>query len=133
MKVKPFTPKKLKSRVFSQLWMLALQFVLGMALNLIGTDTTGPSHTLYTVILVTHILNAIGLVEGSIYILIKEKDKLSIYIVTALCITLSAGILTVFTRQDIWSFAMACGFILSSWLTVLQYIQADRKLTLSIN
>lgn len=127
MKFKPFTPKRFRRRVFSQLWMLALQFLLGMLLNFIGADATGTNHTIYIIVLILHILNALGLVEGNIYIALKEKSKLSWYAVGALIITFCAGILTVFTKQDIWSFVMACGFLASCWLNGMLYIQADHE------
>lgn len=127
MKLKPFTPKKFRRRVFSQLWMLGLQFLLGMLLNLIGTDATGVNHTIYIIVLIVHILNAIGLVEGNIYIALKEKSKISWYAVVALNITFGAGVVTVFTKQDVWSFLMACGFLASSWFNIKLYLQADHK------
>lgn len=133
MKMKPFTPKKLRRRVFSQLWMLALQFVFGMILNLVGTDTHGASHTAYEVILVIHILNAIGLVEGGIFIVMKVRSRLSWWAAIALSFTFCGGVLTVLTGQDVWSFVMACGFLASSWLNILLYMRADRELHSSIS
>lgn len=127
MKFVPFTPKKFRSRVFSQLWMLALQFLLGMLLNLIGSDATGTNHIIYIIVLILHILNAIGLVEGNIYIALKEKSKLSWYAVGALSITSCAGVVIVWTKQDIWSFVMAVGFLVSCWINGILYIQADRR------
>ncbi len=128
MKLKPFTPKKFRRRVFSQLWMLALQFIVGMLLNIIGSETSGASHVVYNVVLVVHVLNAIGLVEGGIYIAVKERNKLSWWTALALFATSCAGVLTVVTGQDIWSFAMACGFLVSAWLCVVLYMRADRVL-----
>lgn len=127
MKPRPFPPKKFRRRVFSQLWMLALQFILGMVLNLIGNGTLGASHTVYNVALVVHILNAIGLVEGGIYIALKEHSQLSWWAAIALSITFCGGVLTMRTGQDIWSFVMACGFLASSWLHVVLYMRADRS------
>lgn len=124
MRLKPFTPRKFRRRVFSQLWMLALQFILGMILNLIGSDTRGVSHTAYNATLAVHILNAIGLVEGGIFIAAKEQSKLSWWAVTAISVTFVGGVLTVLTGQDLWSFVMACGFLISSWLYVVLYMRA---------
>lgn len=128
MNLKPFAPIKFRQRVFSQLWMLALQFVLGMLLNLIGGETTGTKHTLYIIVLIIHTLNAIGLVEGSIYIALKERSRLSWWTTVTLFVTFCSGIFMVLTRQDIWSFVMACGFLASSWLHGMLYIEADRRL-----
>jgi len=126
MKLKPFTPKRRQRRIFSQLWMLALQFVLGMLLNLIGNSTHGVSHTAYTVTLVAHILNAIGLVEGGVYIALKERSSPSWRAAVAISVTFCGGVLAVLTGQDLWSFVMACGFLTSSWLYVVLYVHADR-------
>ena len=64
VRLQPFTLPQFRRRVFGQLWMLALQFLLGMLLNLIGSESTGAWHTAYVTVLIIHILNAIGLVEG---------------------------------------------------------------------
>lgn len=129
MKLKPFTARKYRRRIFSQLWMLALQFVLGMMLNLTDADSPGGWHTFYVTVLVLHILNAIGLVEGGIYILLKQPSRLGIWATVVLSLTLICGILTASTENDIWSFLMALGFIVSAWLHVLLYVEADRSVT----
>ena len=131
VKLKPFTPQRFRRRVFSQLWMLALQFLLGMLLNLLGEEATGTNHIIYVNVLIIHILNAIGLVEGGIYIALKEQSKLSWWATVALVIAFLGGILRVLTHQDMWSFVMACGFLGASWLHMMLYIQADRRLYLS--
>lgn len=125
---KPLTSRRLCRRVFSQLWMLALQFVLGMVLNLIGSGATGAKYTIYSVVLVSHILNAIGLVEGGLYLALKGPSKLSWWAAATISATFCAGILTEFTQQDVWSFVMACGFVASSWLYGALYVRADRSL-----
>ena len=106
--------------------MLALQFILGMLLNVIGNEGGGTKHTVYTTILIAHILNALGLVEGGIYIALRAQSKLSWWATAAVCIAFCSGILTVLTKQDIWSFCMACGFLASSWLYVVLYMRTDR-------
>lgn len=127
MKLKPLTPHRFRRRVFGQLWMLALQFVLGMLLNLIGSDASGFKHNAYDTVLVIHILNAIGLLEGSIYIALKMPSKLAWWAAALITIALSSGILTWHTGNDIWSFVMAVGFLTSSWQYVLLYVRADRS------
>ncbi|HET6924578.1 MAG TPA: hypothetical protein VFH39_01995 [Candidatus Saccharimonadales bacterium] len=126
MRLKPFTPELYRRRVFSQLWMLALQFVLGMIMNLMGEQHRGTSHVVYVVVLVTHILNAIGLAEGGVYIALKAPGKRNWVAAIVVLTTLTSGILTVRTRNDMWSFVMACGFLASAWLYVMTYIRADR-------
>lgn len=126
MMFKPFAPRKFRQRIFSQLWMLALQFMLGMMLNLIGSEAVGVKHTMYLVILVLHILNALGLVEGAIYVALKQRSRLAWWAAITVSIASCGGVLTMLTTQDIWSFIMACGFLISAWLYVALYIRADR-------
>lgn len=128
MQFAPFSPKYFKRRVFGQLWMLALQFVLGMLLNVMGSDAGGTQHTLYVVILIAHIINAIGLVEGGLFIALKERSKLAWYAALAVTITFFSGVLTARTGSDAWSLVMAIGFLISSWLYVMLYLKADRQL-----
>ena len=128
VRLKPITPKKLHRRIFSQLWMLALQFILGMMLNLIGNEASGAKHTVYNVVLIAHIVNAIGLLEGGVFIALKEQSKLSWWATIFITITFCGGILTVLTKQDAWSFVMACSFLVSSCLYIVLYMRADRKI-----
>lgn len=127
--LKAFTPARLRRRTFGQLWMLALQFILGMVLNLLDNPSGGIGHPVYVTVLVLHILNAIGLLEGGIYIVLRQPlpRRLAWWATAATLFTLLSGILTVRTGQDIWSFAMACGFIVSAWLYGMLYVAADRK------
>ena len=125
--LKPFTPTYFRRRVFGQLWMLALQFLLGMLLNLIGSESTGIEHTIYVTALVIHILNAIGLVEGGLFIALKERSRLAWCTAAAVALTSGSGALTVATGSDVWSFVMASGFLASGWLHVMLYIRADRQ------
>ena len=128
MQLAPFTPKRFRRRVFSQLWMLALQFVLGMGLNLIGSDTRGASHVLYATLLGLHVLNALGIVEGGFFIALKEHTKLAWWGSIAANIAFAGGVATVMTHQDGWSFIMACGFLATIWLNGMLFVQADRRL-----
>jgi hypothetical protein len=125
VKLKPFTPQKFRRRVFGQVWMLALQFVLGMILNLVSQDA---ARHVYQTVLVAHIVNAVGLLEGALFIALKEGSKLSWWAAVAIFATFGSGALTVVTKQDAWSFVMACGFIVSIWLYGMLYVRADRKL-----
>lgn len=127
MKRTPFTPAYFHRRVFGQLWMLALQFVLGMLLNLIGSEAPGAEHTIYITVMIVHIVNAIGLVEGGLYIALRELSRLAWVAAAAMGAAFLGGVLTVLTQRDWWSFVMACGFLVSSGLYVLLYIKADRQ------
>ena len=126
MRLQPFTPQRFRRRVFSQLWMLALQFVLGMVLNLVDGRTGRAWHTFYAVVLVAHILNAIGLVEGGVYITLKNPDRLNSWATAAMGVAFGAGILTARTGNDAWSFVMACGFLAAAWLYVMLYTRTGQ-------
>lgn len=127
IKFAPFNPQKFRRRVFGQLWMLGLQFLLGMVLNILGETTAGAWHTIYVIVLIAHIINALGLVEGGIYIALKEQGRLAWWAAAAVVVTFSGGVLFVRTGQDAWSLAMACGFLATSWLYGMLYIRADRR------
>lgn len=128
MALKSFTPDTLRRRVFGQLWSLALQFVLGMLLNFIGSDATGTKHVISNVILALHVLNGIGLIEGGIYIALKERSGLAWRAAWAMVVAFGAGIMTMITKQDAWSFVMSVGFIGGAWLYVMRHVRADRTL-----
>lgn len=125
--------KKYRRRIFSQLWMLGLQFLLGMTLNIIGEDTAGASHYFYVVILVIHILNAIGLAEGGLFIAIKRPTRLAWWGAVTVFATLCAGTVYVLTWVDIWSFLMAVGFLAASWQYIALFVIADRQLSAERN
>ena len=125
---KPFTAHHFRRRVFGQLWMLALQFVLGMLLNILGSQAGDGPHALYRGLLLAHIINAIGLLEGGIYIAAKDRSQLAWGAALAIALTFTGGVLTVATKADGWSLAMAFGFLLSSWLYGVLYVRADRAL-----
>ena len=120
--------RRLRRRIFGQLWTLAVQFALGMVLNVIGSQATGAAHTVYVTALVLHILTAIGLVEGGIYIVIKARSRLNWATLAALALTFISGGLTTWTGNDVWSFVMASGFLVTSWLYGVAYVRADRSL-----
>lgn len=130
MNLKPFTPEKLRRRTLGQLWQLGLQFVLGMILNIVGSDTRGASHMLFVVVLLLHVLNGIGLVEGNLYIALKEKTNISWWAFAAVTTSLGAGVLTeaMPTITDVWSFVMAVGVVPAVWLNGTIYLWADRRL-----
>ncbi len=73
-----------------------------------------------------HIVNAIGLLEGSLYITLKNNSILARWAAVAIILTFCGGLLTVITKSDWWSFVMTFGFIVSLWLYGLLYVSADR-------
>ena len=101
--------------------LLAAQFLLGMALNLIGAPTSQTSagfRLAYWAILALHIFVALGLAGGAIR-LWRERElapprqqRLITRSVYALAVAFISGILTIATPwSDLFSFLMAAGFL----------------------
>lgn len=128
MKHKPFTPEKLQRQILGQLRMLGVELVLGMALNLIGEDSTGVMKMIYFTALALHILIAFGIVGGAISIAVKEKSALAIWAATVAGSTLVSGMLTEALKQNVWSFVMTCGFLITGWMYGVLYVRVDRQL-----
>ena len=110
---------KIRHLARHQVMGLASTFLLGMAVNLIGTpsQTTGGAHIASVAFLAAHILIAAGLVVGAIMLLRVTADgrrswrKQAILGAAAIGVTTVAGVLTLLTKSNWWSYAMAAGFI----------------------
>jgi hypothetical membrane protein len=102
-----------------QVMGLASVFLLGMAVNLIGlpAETTGTAHLASIAFLAAHALIAVGLVIGAVMHLRAAAPlggrprSQAIAGTTAIAIATAAGVLTLITRSNWWSYAMAAGFI----------------------
>ena len=100
---------------------LAAQFLLGMAVNLLGlpSQAKGAAHTATTVSLAAHVLITLGLLAGVVMIIRATgrpqapSRQLAIGGAIAIAATTAAGILTTTTNSNWWSYAMALGFIAS--------------------
>ena len=102
-----------------QVMGLASVFVLGMAVNLLGSpsQTSGPAHLASIAFLTAHALIALGLVVGTV-MLLRAAVRLggrwrtqTIAGATAITMAVAAGTLTVITESNWWSYTMAVGFI----------------------
>jgi len=98
---------------------LASVFLLGMALNLTGMplQTRGAAHVAGIAFLAAHVLIAFGLVAGTV-LLLRAAVRLggrwrwqALAGTAAIALAVAAGILTVMTGSNWWSYAMAVGFI----------------------
>jgi hypothetical protein len=104
-----------------QVMGLAAQFLLGMAVNLLGlpSQVTGAAHTASTVFLAAHVLITLGLLAGAAMIIRatarpqNPSRQLAIWGAIAIAATTAAGILNMITKSNWWSFGMALGFIAS--------------------
>jgi hypothetical protein len=103
-----------------QLVGLSAQFLLGMAVNLIGqpSETTGAAHAVSTVLLGLHVVAAIGLVAGAVMVIPAagggdRPRQLARSGAVLIGLTVIAGVMTVITKNNWWSYTMAAGFIAS--------------------
>jgi hypothetical protein len=100
---------------------LAAQFLLGMAVNLLGlpSQAKGTAHTATTVFLAAHVLITLGLLAGAVMIIRATgrpqtpSRRLAIGGAIAIAAKTAAGILTMTTKSNWWSYGMALGFIAS--------------------
>ena len=105
----------------NQLVFLSAQFLLGMAVNLIGqpSQTTGAAHAVSTVLLGLHVVVAIGMVAGAVMVIRAARGggdrprQLARSGAVLIGLTVIAGVMTVITKNNWWSYAMAAGFIAS--------------------
>jgi hypothetical protein len=98
---------------------LTVQFLLGMAVTLIGqpSETTGDARIASTVFLAAHVLVSAGMVIGAARA-VRAAARLggpwrraAIWGAAAITATVAAGVLTTMTTSNWWSYAMAAGFI----------------------
>ena len=102
-----------------------------MAIALIGqpSQTTGAAHAASEVLLGLHILIAAGLIAAAAQIIrfARGSDRqrhLAYGGATAIVLTVGTGVLTVITKNNWLSYAMAAGFITSLLVYVSLLVQA---------
>jgi heme A synthase len=103
-----------------QVMGLAAQFLLGMAVNLLGlpSQAKGTAHTATTVFLAAHMLITVGLLAGAIMIIRatarpqNPSRQLAICGAIAIAATTAAGILTRTTKSNWWSYTLVYGGVL---------------------
>jgi hypothetical protein len=93
----------------------AVQFLLGVAVGLIGlpSQARGGARTRSTVFLAAHVVIALGLAVGAILVIratagLPDQSRRLAILGTA---AIAAGVLTMTTRSNWWSYGMALGFI----------------------
>ena len=113
-----------------QVMALSAQFLIGMALALIGqpSQTTGTAHTISEALLGLHILVAAGLIAAAAQIIRLARGdrqrRLAYGGAAAIVLTIGAGVLTVITNNNWLPYAMAAGFITSLLVYVSLLVQA---------
>jgi hypothetical protein len=123
----------LTKSVLGQLIMLTLQFLLGMAINLMGEPESAFAKASHGLLLGLHILIAVGLVINASLIMHHALKLGGHYLRTARFATAGigtgflAGILTLVTQNDWWSYLMAIGFIDAFVFSGILFVQLKIK------
>ncbi len=101
-------------------WALSVQFLLGMAVNRLGrpSQATGAARAARTVFLVAHVVIALGMAAGAVMVIRagagpRSRWRLETWGAAAIAVTIAAGILTMVTKSNWWSYVLALGFIAS--------------------
>jgi hypothetical protein len=102
-----------------QVMGLASVFLLGMAVNLLGlpSQTKGAAHLASIALLAAHALIALGLLIGTVVLLRAAAGlggrwrRLATAGAIAIVVAFGAGVLTLITKNNWWSYTMAVGFI----------------------
>ena len=102
-----------------QVMGLVSVFLLGMAVNLLGlpSQTSGAAHLASIAFLAAHALIALGLLVGTTMLLRAATGlggrwrRLATAGAVAIVAAFVAGVLTLITKNNWWSYTMAVGFI----------------------
>ena len=124
----------LRRRSREALTALAIQYLLGMAANLIGEPDNAVVGVIDTIIVILHIVIAIGLVVVSVRVLLAARaagvgERLALWGLVVMVIAFLAGVLTIAIGSDWASYVMAVGFLVAAALnagTFLASYRADR-------
>jgi hypothetical protein len=126
---------QLNRRARSQLSMLALQFLLGMGVNLIGlpSENTGAAKVITGILLGLHVLLSLGLLVVAGLLMLRsgpmDDAMRNQALVGAVLVVVSfvAGILDTSLGSHWWSFLMAVGFIGAFVVYGRIYVQTARS------
>jgi len=113
---------------------LAAQYLLGIGVGLLGLpqDATGAAKVATTIFLILHVLLGIALLASAVLVVRAASrtsggmGTLAVSAATLLVVSFVAGILTLASGNDWWSFLMAAGFILSLLVYGSLYARAGR-------
>lgn len=113
--------ESLRRRSREALTALAAQFLLGMAANLIGEPEGGFAVAADWVIIILHILIAIGLVVIAVRLLLAARraqlgQRLAVWGLVVIVVTFLAGVGTMASGSEWASYLMATGFLVGAAL-----------------
>ncbi len=120
MAVQTAQSKPLSSRIQAQFGLLIIQFLLGMAVNLIGlpNEVSGGVRTFDQILLGLHVLAAVGLIINAVMIARWAGGQSPSIIKLARGSAAAIGLATIFGVltlsghwSNLWSYGMAVSFI----------------------
>ncbi|GAB3807379.1 hypothetical protein GCM10028798_31800 [Humibacter antri] len=118
-------PEKLARRSREALYTLALQFLLGMAANLIGSpeENTGAAVAFAGIVLALHALVGIGLIVVAVRVWMAARSagagaRSALWAFIVIIATFLIGIGTMMTGNGWLSFLMSVGFVAAAALYV---------------
>ena len=116
------TSDRLMRRSREALSALALEFVLGMAVNLLPEGGAG-AQVLHSIALGLHVLVGVGVVIVGVRLLMvaRQEDvaaRAAAWALVVVVATFVAGVLTVVLHSEWLSFLMAAGFLASALMYV---------------
>ncbi|MDL9980975.1 hypothetical protein [Microbacterium candidum] len=121
------SPQDLVRRSREALLALALQFLLGMGTNLIGTpeENTGAASVIAGILLGLHALVGIGVIIVSVRVwMVSRRTGIAVnaalWAFIVIIVTFLAGVGTMMTNNNGWlSFVMSLGFVVAAALYVV--------------
>ncbi len=124
-------PENLRRRSREALFALGAQFLLGMAVNLIGEPSGTFANVVDTIFLILHILIAIGLVAVSVRLLLAARkaalgQRLALWGLVVIIVTFLAGVGAVISGNEWASYVMAAGFLAAAALYGATYLASFR-------
>jgi hypothetical protein len=116
------TPSRLMRRSREALSALAVEFLLGMTVNLLPDDGTA-GQVLHPIVLALHVLVGIGVVIVAVRLLmVARRENIVVreaaWALVVVAATFITGVLTVLLDSEWLSFLMAAGFLASTLMYV---------------
>jgi hypothetical protein len=129
--VTPTLPDTLRRRSREALYALSVQFLLGMAVNLIGEPNNSVAGVVDTILISLHILVGIGIIVVAVRLLLTARkaglgQREALWALVILALAFLAGVGTMIMGSEWLSYLMAVGFLVGAALYVRTYVIGTR-------